>query len=61
LIIRSDDPELVDEVRGFLNSLEDGNYREKIREAIKWAKIYVDLKQSAHYDGGRETFRGLLY
>jgi hypothetical protein len=44
LIVR-DDADLVHEIRGFLDILDDVAYREKIRSAIRWAEIYINPQQ----------------
>jgi hypothetical protein len=58
------DAELVDEVRG-LDIFDDPIYRQKIRNAIGWAKIYIDPKQRAGWDSeaqsGREAVKGFLF
>lgn len=48
LVARSD-AEMVPEVYGLLNVFDDGNYRERISDAVRWVEIYVDpLKAQAH-------------
>jgi hypothetical protein len=50
LVVR-DDAELVPEVCGLLNIFDDGNYREKIRDAVRWVEIYVDPQRAEAYGG----------
>jgi hypothetical protein len=50
LVVR-DDAELVPEVRGLLSIFDDGNYREKIRDAVRWVEIYVDPQRAEAYGG----------
>ncbi|WP_291869928.1 hypothetical protein [Bradyrhizobium sp.] len=50
LVVR-DDAELVSEVYGLLNIFEDGSYRERIRDAVRWVDIYVDPQKAEAYGG----------
>jgi hypothetical protein len=58
LVVR-DDAELVPEVCGLLNIFDDGNYREKIRDAVRWVEIYVDPQKAEAY-GGQDVVRKFL-
>jgi hypothetical protein len=64
LIVR-DDADLVHEIRGFHDILDDVAYREKIRSAIRWAEIYINPQQYAAWDSeaesGREAVRQFLF
>lgn len=59
-LIARDDAALVHKVRGLANIFDDGNYEEKIRDAMGWAEIYVDPQKSEAY-GGREAVSELLF
>lgn len=50
LVARSD-AELVPEVCGLLNIFDDGNYRERMSDAVRWVEIYVDPKKAETYGG----------
>src|SRR5450631_2041973 len=56
--------EFVQELCGFLDIFDDAYYREKVREAIEWAKIYSDPQRWKLYGGpecdGQELVRGFL-
>jgi hypothetical protein len=56
LIVR-DDADLVHEIRGFLDILDDVAYREKIRSAIRWAEMYINPQQYAAWDSEAESGR----
>ena len=58
-LIACDDAELLHEMHGLLDIFDDGNYREKIRDALRWAEIYLD-PQKADAHGGPETVRAFL-
>ena len=58
-LIAREDAELVHEVHGLLDIFDDGNYREKIRDAVRWAEIYLD-PQKAEAHGGLEAVREYL-
>ncbi|MDO9564135.1 MAG: hypothetical protein Q7J60_21160 [Bradyrhizobium sp.] len=53
LVARSD-AELVPEVCGLLNVFDDGTYRERMSDAVKWVEIYVD-PQKAEACGGQDV------
>jgi hypothetical protein len=55
-LIARDDAELVHEVHGLLDVFDDGGYREKIRDAVRWAEIYLD-PHKAETHGGLEVVR----
>ncbi|MFH1343240.1 MAG: hypothetical protein ABIL01_18840 [Pseudomonadota bacterium] len=50
LVARSD-AELVPEVCGLLNVFDDGNYRARMKDAVKWVEIYVDPQKAQAYGG----------
>ena len=58
-LIARDDAELVNEVRALLDAFDDGSYREKVRDAARWAEIYLD-PQEAESHGGLEAVREYL-
>ena len=58
-LIARDDVALAHEVHGLLNTFDDGNYREKIRDAVRWAGIYLDPQKAEAY-GGQEAVREFL-
>jgi hypothetical protein len=41
-------------------ALSDRYYQEKIREAIRWYKIYASPRQSEKFSGGRDGVRGFF-
>jgi hypothetical protein len=58
-LIACDDAELLHEMQGLLDIFDDGSYREKIRDAVRWAEIYLD-RQEAEAHGGLEAVREFL-
>jgi len=58
-LIACDDAELSRELQALLDIFDDGNYREKIRDAVRWTEIYLD-PQKAEAWGGPETVRAFL-
>jgi hypothetical protein len=58
-LIACDDAELLHELHALLDAFDDGNYRDKIRDAVRWTEIYLD-PQKAEACGGPETVRELL-
>ena len=58
LVARSD-AELVPEVYGLLNIFDDGNYRERMGDALRWVEIYVDPQKAEAY-GGQNVVLQLL-
>ena len=58
-LIACDDAELLHEMHGLLDIFDDGSYREKIRDAVRWAEIYLD-PQKAEANGGLEAVREFL-
>ena len=58
-LMARDDAELMHRMHGLLNIFDDGNYREQIRDAIRWAEIYLDPQKAEAY-GGPEAVREIL-
>lgn len=58
LVARSD-AELVPEMCGLLNIFDDGNYRERMSDALRWVEIYVDPQKAEAY-GGQSVVLQLL-
>ena len=50
-LIACDDAELLHEMHGLLDIFDDGNYREKIRDAVRWAEIYLDPPKAEAREG----------
>jgi hypothetical protein len=51
-LVARNDAELARELYGLMNVFDDGNYREKIHDAVRWVEIYID-PQKAEAHGGQ--------
>ena len=65
LVASDGDFDLVREVHRLLDILDDAIYRQKIHDAISWAKIYVDPQQTSAWESevqtGREAITRFLF
>ena len=50
-LVAHSDAEIVPEVCGLLNIFDDGNYRERISDAVRWVEIYVDPQRAEAFGG----------
>jgi hypothetical protein len=54
------DNQVLLELNAVSTALADGNYQEKIRDAIRWYKIYASPRQSDKFPGGRAGVRAFF-